>query len=79
MDLGTTITFDVVSADARIPGRRDLSRASACPSRACSPGRRDCRWWTSRAGRLIGANTVSSMQSGLYYGAIGMIDGIVER
>ena len=29
--------------------------------------------------RLIGANTVSSMQSGLYYGVIGMIDGIVER
>jgi type III pantothenate kinase len=30
-------------------------------------------------GRLIGTNTVASMQSGLYYGLIGMIDGIVER
>ncbi len=29
--------------------------------------------------RLIGTNTVSSMQSGLYYGVIGMIDGILER
>jgi type III pantothenate kinase len=29
--------------------------------------------------RLIGTNTVTSMQSGLYYGAIGMIDGILER
>jgi type III pantothenate kinase len=28
---------------------------------------------------LIGTNTVVSMQSGLYYGMIGMIDGIVER
>jgi type III pantothenate kinase len=29
--------------------------------------------------RLIGTNTVASMQSGLYYGALGMIDGIVDR
>jgi type III pantothenate kinase len=29
--------------------------------------------------RVIGTNTVASMQSGLYYGAIGAIDGTVER
>ncbi len=29
--------------------------------------------------RVIGTNTVASMQSGLYYGAIGAIDGMVER
>ena len=28
---------------------------------------------------MIGNNTVNSMQAGLYYGVIGMIDGIVER
>ena len=28
---------------------------------------------------VVGTNTVASMQSGLYYGAIGMIDGIIER
>ena len=28
---------------------------------------------------VIGTNTVASMQSGLFYGAIGMIDGILER
>ena len=28
---------------------------------------------------VVGTNTVSSMRSGLYYGAIGMIDGILER
>jgi len=28
---------------------------------------------------VIGSNTVASMQSGLYFGAIGMIDGILER
>jgi type III pantothenate kinase len=29
--------------------------------------------------KLIGTNTVGSIQSGLYYGALGMIDGILER
>ena len=29
--------------------------------------------------QLIGTNTVASMQAGLYYGALGMIDGVVER
>jgi NADH-quinone oxidoreductase subunit F len=29
--------------------------------------------------RLIGKNTVNSIQSGLYYGFAGMIDGILER
>ena len=29
--------------------------------------------------KLIGSNTVGSITSGLYYGFIGMIDGIVER
>ena len=32
-----------------------------------------------KPGGLIGRNTVASMQSGLYYGAIGAIDGIIER
>jgi len=27
----------------------------------------------------VGTNTVASMQSGLYYGAVGAIDGILER
>ena len=29
--------------------------------------------------KLIGSNTVGSIQSGLYYGFLGLIDGIVER
>ena len=29
--------------------------------------------------KLIGTNTVGSITSGLYFGFVGMIDGIVER
>ncbi len=54
--------------------------ASASRSRRCSPRRRACRWWISVPPKdVVGTNTVASMQSGLYYGAVGMIDGILER
>jgi type III pantothenate kinase len=29
--------------------------------------------------RVIGTNTVGSLQSGLYYGYLGLVDGILER
>jgi type III pantothenate kinase len=29
--------------------------------------------------RIIGTNTVASLQSGLYYGYLGLVDGILER
>jgi len=29
--------------------------------------------------RIIGTNTVSSVQAGLYYGYVGLVDGILER
>jgi type III pantothenate kinase len=29
--------------------------------------------------RVLGTNTVNSLQSGLYYGYLGLIDGILER
>src|SRR5262249_15693837 len=30
-------------------------------------------------GRIVGTNTVASMQAGLYYGALDMMDGIIAR
>jgi type III pantothenate kinase len=32
-----------------------------------------------KPGRVIGSNTVGSVQSGLYYGYLGLVDGIIER
>jgi type III pantothenate kinase len=79
VDLGTAITFDAVSADAEYLG------GLICPGIGMSVQGLFSR--TARLPmvdfrepeRLIGTNTVTSMQSGLYYGAIGMIDGILER
>lgn len=79
VDLGTAITFDAVSA------RGEYLGGVICPGIGISISGLFQR--TARLpmvdfrdpGRLIGTNTVASMQSGLYYGLIAMIDGIVER
>ena len=79
VDLGTAITFDAVSA------RSEYLGGVICPGIGISIAGLFQK--TARLpmvdfrdpGRLIGTNTVASMQSGLYYGLIAMIDGIVER
>jgi type III pantothenate kinase len=79
VDLGTTINFDIVSADAEFLG------GIICPGIGMSIGGLFAR--TARLPmvdfrepeKLIGSNTVGSITSGLYYGFVGMIDGIVER
>jgi type III pantothenate kinase len=32
-----------------------------------------------KTSKIIGTNTVNSVQSGLYYGYLGLVDGILER
>jgi type III pantothenate kinase len=79
VDLGTTINFDVVSANAEYLG------GMICPGIGMSISGLFAR--TAKLpmvdfrepARLIGKNTVNSIQSGLYYGFAGLIDGIVGR
>jgi type III pantothenate kinase len=79
VDLGTTINFDVISRDAEYLGGAIavgigiaidalFSKTARLPLVDFRPPK-----------KVIGTNTVGSMQSGLYYGAVGMIDGILER
>src|SRR5271169_2048387 len=79
VDLGTTINFDVVSHDGEYLG------GVICPGIGMSISGLFAR--TARLPmvdfrepeKLIGGNTVGAIQSGLYYGFLGMIDGLVER
>jgi type III pantothenate kinase len=79
VDLGTAITFDAISANAEYLGGIIAAgigiSAEALFSRTARLPLVDFR----KPARVIGTNTVASMQSGLYYGAIGAIDGMVER
>ena len=79
VDLGTTINFDIVSETG------DFLGGVICPGIGMSISGLFAR--TARLPmvdfrepeKLIGSNTVGSITSGLYYGFVGMIDGIVER
>ncbi len=79
VDLGTTINFDIVSHEGEFLG------GVICPGIGMSISGLFAR--TARLPmvdfrepeKLIGSNTVGSITSGLYYGFIGMIDGILER
>ncbi len=79
VDLGTAITFDAISANAEYLGGIISAgigiSAEALFSRTAKLPLVDFK----KPARVIGTNTVASMQSGLYYGAIGAIDGMLER
>jgi len=79
VDLGTAITFDAISANAEYLGGIIAAgigiSAEALFNRTARLPLVDFR----KPASVIGTNTVASMQSGLYYGAIGAIDGMVER
>lgn len=79
IDFGTATTFDVVSAvgeyigGAIAPGV-NLSLDALTRAAAKLPD-----VTISRPAHAIGRNTISAMQSGIYYGYIGLIEGIVAR
>jgi type III pantothenate kinase len=79
VDLGTAITFDAVSADAEYLGGIIAAgigiSIDALASRTARLPLVDFR----APEKLIGTNTVGSVQSGLYYGSLGLIDGVIER
>jgi type III pantothenate kinase len=79
VDFGTATTFDVISAKGEYIGGAiapglGLS-ADALFTRAARLSRVDIK----RPAKVIGTNTVTHLQTGLYYGYIGLVDGILER
>ena len=79
VDFGTATTFDCVTAKGEYQGGvispgLGIS-ADALFSRTARLQRVDIR----KPARVIGSTTVGSLQSGLYYGYLGLVDGILER
>ncbi|MEL7061502.1 MAG: type III pantothenate kinase [Acidobacteriota bacterium] len=79
VDLGTATTFDVVDAAGDFvggviaPGLDISAQALFSHASKLSPVHLE------RPRELIGRNTVASMQSGIFYGYLALVDGIVER
>jgi type III pantothenate kinase len=79
VDLGTTINFDVVSKDGEFLGGLIAPGIGMSINGLFSKTARLPMVDFREPEKLIGTNTVGNIQAGLYYGFIGMIDGIVER
>jgi type III pantothenate kinase len=79
VDLGTAITFDAVSANSEYLGGIISAGIGISVEALFSKTARLPLVDFKKPARVIGTNTVASMQSGLYYGAIGAIDGMIER
>jgi type III pantothenate kinase len=79
VDLGTAITFDAISANAEYLGGIICPGLGIAVQGLFAKTARLPMVDLREPDKLIGTNTVGSMQSGLYYGTIGMIDGIIER
>jgi type III pantothenate kinase len=79
VDFGTATTFDCVSTKGEYLG------GVICPGIGISADAlfqrtaRLPRVEIRKPARVIGSNTVGSVQSGLYYGYLGLVDGILER
>jgi type III pantothenate kinase len=79
VDFGTATTFDLVTADAKYVGgviAPGLTiSAEALFARAARLPRVDIR----RPPHVIGTSTVVNMQSGIFFGYLGLVDGILAR
>jgi type III pantothenate kinase len=79
VDLGTAITFDAISGKGEYLGGVIAAGIGISVEALFNKTARLPFVAVQRPDAIIGANTVASMQSGLYYGALGAIDGITER
>lgn len=79
VDFGTATTFDLISARCEYLGGAIAPgigiSAEALVSRAAKLPPVEIK----DPGKVIGTTTVSEMQSGLYYGTLDMVDGILSR
>jgi type III pantothenate kinase len=79
VDFGTATTFDVVSPRGEFIGGAIAPglgiSADALFARAARLGRVEIK----RPARAIATNTVTNLQSGLFFGYLGLVDGILER
>jgi type III pantothenate kinase len=79
VDFGTATSFDVVSANGEFLGGVIAPglgiSADALFARAAKLARVNIK----RPAKAIGTNTVTNLQSGIFWGYIGLVDGILAR
>src|SRR5437762_7444919 len=79
VDFGTAITFDAISAKGEYLGGVIAAGLGISSEALFARAAKLPRVEIKDPGRIVGTNTVASMQAGLYYGAVDMVDGILQR
>src|ERR1700716_1537544 len=79
VDFGTAITFDVISERGEYLGGVIAPGLGIASEALFARAARLPRVEIKDPGRVIGTNTITHMQAGLYYGAIDMVDGMLTR
>jgi type III pantothenate kinase len=79
IDSGTATTFDIVAADGAFEGGIILPGINLSLQALHDAAARLPRVEIRDPGRVIGTDTVSAMQSGIYWGSIEMIEGLCRR
>jgi len=79
VDFGTATTFDVISADGSYQGGAIAPGVGISAEALFERASKLPRVEFSRPQQVIAKNTVNSMQSGIFFGYVGLVEGIVSR
>ncbi len=79
VDFGTATTFDVVNPAGEYVGGIICPGLTISADALFSHASRLYKVDVRRPDCLVARNTAGAMQSGLYYGYVGLVDGILER
>ncbi len=79
VDFGTATTFDVISASGEYQGGAIAPGVGISAEALFSRASKLPRVEFSRPAHVVAKNTVSSMQAGIFYGYVGLVEGIVSR
>lgn len=79
VDFGTATKFEVISAKGEYLGGAIAPGLSLSAEALFSRAARLFRVDIKRPAKAIGTNTIAHLQSGLYFGYIALVDGLIER
>jgi type III pantothenate kinase len=79
VDFGTATTFDVVTARGEYAGGVIVPGITISAEALFEKAARLWRVEIRRPERVIGKTTATSIQSGLYFGYLSLVDGLIER
>jgi len=79
VDMGTATTFDVVSKQGAFLGGAIAPGLGISADALFARAARLTRVEIKKPAKIIGTSTTDNIQVGLYYGYIGLVDGILER